>query len=157
MQLLLPVAVRPYIKKYIGLDYPVEPFALTTTNKYGMFLYHCILKPDERSLKMLSERVIDKEVYSDTLRVKVTEKRWREVGCIITPEAEIHFNKFVQHDFNEEFFKYVRNRIGPKGSIYRAIYNFRNIYGITEDEFSYKSMERAFQRRNANVNASKSA
>lgn len=157
MYLLEPIAVKPYLKKYIGFDYPVDPFVLSTTNKYGMFFYHCILKPDEESLKLVKEHQIDTSVYSDVLKLKISEKRWREKGCIIPTECIIHFNKFVQQDFNDEFYKYVRNRLGPKGSIYRAIHDFRNIYGITEDELSYKTIERAFQRRNAEITRSLSA
>ena len=158
MYWLKPIAVKPYVKKYIaGNNLSVAPFELSTTNKYGMFLYHCLRHPEERVLRLVTSKSIDISVYTDSMDIKLTEKRWREIGCIISNEAIIHFNKFVQQDFNEEFYKFVKHRVGPKGTIYRAIHNFRDIYGISEDEFSYRSMERAFQRRNAPLNNSLSA
>jgi hypothetical protein len=157
MQWLIPVAVKPFVKKYIGQDYPVDPFVLSTTNKYGMFLYHCISQPEKKPLHLVNTQTIDETIYTDIMNVKLTDKRKREIGCIMTPESVVHFNKFVQQDFNEEFYKYVKHRIGPKGTIYRAIMNFRAIYEISEDEYPYRTMERAFQRRNEVANSSLSA
>jgi hypothetical protein len=158
VQFGLRIAVKPYIKKFIANDYQVDPFILTTNNLYGIFLFNSLEKPSPRVLKKIDEEDdLDPAIYSETLEVLFSEKYWEVNGCLITQHRQYLFNKFASYVFHDEFYKYVKNRIGPKGSINRAIFNFRDIYSISEDELSFKTIQRAFQRRNAYVNASKSA
>jgi hypothetical protein len=148
------VAVRPFLKKYLGKHYEVEPFVVSTENAYGMLLYYSL----ERPLRLVTDEpekvVIDKNLYCDTLNVKIGENYWNHRGNTISEQSQLHFNKFVLHNFNEEFYKYVKHRIGPKGSINNAIRNFLEMYDISEDDLSFRTIQRAFQRRNAKVKAS---
>jgi len=158
MQLIIPVAIKPYIKKFIGKEYQVEPFVLSTNNLYGIFLFNCLQKPSPKLIRSIDD--VDSmpvSVYNDTLKVMISENYWNKYGCIISPQKQYHFNKFVAYQFNEEFYKYVKNRIGSKGSINKAIITFRDNYDISEDELSFKTIQRAFQRRNQSVNTSLSA
>jgi hypothetical protein len=158
VQAVIKVAVRPFIKKYLaGLNYATDPFVLSTTNKYGLFVYHCLEKPRLKVLDEIEEHPLDKRIYSDVLRITVSEKYWEERGPIMSVQSEWHFNKFVLQDFNDEFYNYVRNRIGPKGTINKAIRSFLDMYDISEDDLSFKTIQRAFQRRNAAVKTAKSA
>lgn len=158
MQLIVPVAIKPYIKKYIaGQEYEVCPLELTKTNKYGLFLFNCLEKPTEKNLRQVKLDDIDHAVYSDTLEVMISENFWVKQGCVFTPAKQMDFNKFVSYDFHQEFFNYVKNRTYRKGDINKAIMSFRELYGITEDELSFKTIQRAFQRRNERVNCSLSA
>ena len=163
MQLIIPVAVKPYIKKYLeqtliehGYKNPIDPFVLNTDTKFGIFLYQCLEKPGPKLVwnnhgmrcpGLSSDYEIDKKVYSATIPVMVTEHFWAKVGCIITPQKQLHFNKFVYLDFQEEFYKYVKNRIGKKGSINQAIKTFCEHYNIYEDDLAFKTIQRSFQRR----------
>ena|ERR1700754_503119 len=157
MQLILRVAVKPFVKKYIAQEYSVDPFVLTTTNKYGIFLYHCLSKPEKNVLRLVESNPVDMSLFTDTLEVMVTEGRWLNKGCIFTPESQMHFNKFVSYDFHQEFFKYVKNRVGAKGSINKAILSFREMNGLSEDDLPFRTIQRAFQRRNEKIKSTLSA
>ena len=173
MQLIIPVAVKPYLKKYLerslidaGHPDPLNPFVLNTDTKFGIFLYQCLEKPGPklvwtnkgmRHSDLNADYEIDKTVYSATLKVMVSEHFWGKIGCIITPQKQLHFNKFVYLDFQEEFYRYVKNRIGKKGSINKAIVTFCAHYSIYEDDLSFRTIQRSFQRRNTVANHSFSA
>lgn len=160
MQLEIRVAVKPYVKKFIGASYAVNPFVLTTNNMYGIFLFHSLEKPRltvTTRADIRPEETMDPAIYYEQLPVLISENFWNKKGCIIPADKQYHFNKFVSYQFYEEFYKYVQNRLGPKGSINQAILNFREVYDISEDELSFKTIQRAFQRRNAPVKRSLSA
>lgn len=150
------VSVRPFLKKYLGKHHQVEPFVVTTENAYGLLLYYALERP---KLKLVvdtpveEEFILDKKIYSDTLLVKIGENYWNHRGCIISAQSQLHFNKFVLQNFNDEFYKFVKHRIGPKGTINRAIREFVDMYDISEDDLSFRTIQRAFQRRNAKMKA----
>jgi hypothetical protein len=157
MQLIHPVAIKPFIKKYIGHRLPVSPFTITKTNKYGIFLYNCLSKPGPKMVRSIDPEIIDLDEYSDTLEVSISENYWQKKGGCILSQKQLDFNKLIEYDFHEEFFKYVSMRIGKKGSINSAIMSFRESFDICEDELSFKTIQRAFQREQARVTAYQSA
>jgi hypothetical protein len=150
------VAVRPFLKKYLGKHHQVEPFVISTENAYGMLLYSFLERPKLKIVRDVPDEdfAIDKKIYSETLLVKIGEKYWNHRGCVLSPQSQLHFNKFVLQNFNEEFYKYVKHRIGPKGTINKSIRDFVDMYDITEDDLSFRTIQRAFQRRNAKMKAS---
>lgn len=157
MQLVVPIAIKPFIKKFIEKDFSADPFVVTTNNLYGIFLFTCLEKASPKLLRAEREFALDAGIYSGSLKILISENYWNKYGCIITPQKQYHFNKFVSYQFHEEFYKYVRNRIGAKGSINQAIFDFRDIYGISEDDLSFKTIQRAFQRRHQMITRSLSA
>jgi len=172
VNLIHPIAVKPFIKKYIGQQYPVDPFIITKTNRYGIFLFNCLSKEGLKVVHRESHQdsdaagkkkarsgseLIDVKVYSDVLKVSISENYWQKKGGWILPQNQLDFNKLVEYDFHDEFFKYVSMRIGNKGSINKAILTFRDSFDISEDDLSFKTIQRAFQRRHAKINNCKSA
>lgn len=157
MHLILPVAVKPYVKKYIGSLYPVEPFVMSKNNEFGIYLINCLEKPTLKKINRAKQEDIDRKVYSEILNVYVSENYWSKKGGFILPERQQDFNKFVGYLFHNQFYAYVKMRIGKKGSINDAILEFRDSFDICEDELSFKTIQRAFQRRNETVTRSLSA
>lgn len=161
MQLEIRVAVKPYVKKFIGASYAVDPFVLTTNNMYGIFLFHSLEKPKltiaEDTPAIDEDEKLDESIYYGNLPVLISENFWNKKGCIIPAGKQYHFNKFVTYQFHEEFYKYVQNRLGPKGSRNSAIKKFLQLYDISEDELSFKTIQRAYERRVSPVTRSLSA
>ena len=172
MELILRVPVKPYIKKYIAAEYPVEPyFNLTTTNRFGLFLYYCLSKPEKPRLDTAQDggRISNRHLhlfidncgfytsqkFTDTIFMRVGEFRWASRGLILTLESIVHFNKFCTMEFNAEFFRFVHQRIGAKGSINQAIEQFLSIHDISEDDLAFRTVQRAFQRRHFELNQDK--
>jgi hypothetical protein len=175
MQLVFPIAVKPYVKKFIAADYDVDPFVLYRNNPYGLFLYNCLQKPPAKIIIQLEDLIANEQlspqdvnlarlivqleepkvchelrrnnIYSEQMLVQISQDFWDKKGCIITEMQQYHFNKFVAYMFHDALYKYVKHRLGVKGSINKAILNFRELYGISEDELSFKTIQRAFQRR----------
>jgi hypothetical protein len=157
MKWTIKVHIEPFVKKFIaGQGYDVNNFVITKNCKYGIFLFNCLEKANLKLIKREREFEWDAD-YSDTLTVYVSENFWQKKGNIIMPEKQMDFNKMVNYDFHEEFYRYVKNRIDKKGSINKAIHTFRDSYDITEDDLSFWTIQRAFQRRQRRIMALQSA
>ncbi|MNS86552.1 hypothetical protein D3C72_1204600 [compost metagenome] len=150
MHIVLKIAVKPQVKKYITYKHNTSPFVLTKNNKYGMFLRKCIVRLNDH--KKESTVKLDSIVYSEELCIRISEDMWRRIGNYIHPQNQIDFNSFVEMDLQDEFFKHCDNAIYNKIQIKRSIYDFLDKYDITEDELPFKTMEKQYYREKKKIN-----
>jgi hypothetical protein len=152
VQLIISIAIKPYLKKYLANDFDVEPLVVGKTNQYTLFLFNSLRSPEYLNLSR-TYKALDPQVYSDTLKCMVCEDYWNRHGSVISEEHQFLFNKFVQYNFCEEFYRFTRMRIGKKGSLNEALREFLNFYDLCEDDLPFKTIQKMYERRNARLSA----
>lgn len=148
MQFIIPIAIKPYLKKYLAKDFDINPFEISRANPYGLYLLNSLKPADSKQ-----DMELDQKVHSETLTTVLGEKYWIERGHVISKSQQYYFNKSVDYFFREEMYKYIWMRIGPKGSLNQAIVTFCEHYGITEDDLALKTIQKWQERRTRRASA----
>ena len=146
MQFVIPIAIKPYLKKYLAKTLEVDAFEISRANPYGNYLLNCLRPP---TMKVLGKNTyqIDVKVHSEIMRATLGEKYWKQRGHVITYLEQYYFNKFVDQIFRDEMYKYIWMRVGKRGSLNQAINTFCAHYGITEDDLALKTIQKWQERR----------
>ncbi|MBS7565103.1 hypothetical protein KHS38_11870 [Mucilaginibacter sp. Bleaf8] len=153
MILEIKIPVLPVVKAYLRHKYPVEPFELYRNNKYGIFLFNSLTL-----LRPVVGKVEFHEKYSETLRLQITERIWGRQGLHIHPKKVIDFNNLVLYTLDEDFCNWMdvcSTMVG--GKIQDHYFAFRENYGLHEDLFTLKCMEKKYERYRKRVKMALSA
>lgn len=153
MQLIISIAIKPYLKKYLAKDFPVEPFVIDRMNAYSLFLYNCLESYRQLSAEVEKPYQIDKKIFRSELKTAIGEMYWNTKGDSISEANQFFFNKFVSYNFNEELYRYLRMRITTKGSLNKAIFGFLEYYELSEDDLALKTVQKIYERRHKRLSA----
>ena len=145
MKFMHPVAIKPFLKRYLAHYCLVDPhFELTEKNRFGSYLINCLrfktqVTPDPFEYSIGSNGV--------RLMVGIPEYYERNFGVIISKRNQFRFNQFLLDEFHDRMVDYVYPKLtGRKGEIKMALLNFREKYSISEDELPYKTIEKMYER-----------
>lgn len=141
----IKICVLPEVKKFIEHKYSVAPFILTKKNKYGIFLYHCLVRINSKVKESAFE--VDQKKYSETLTIRLSDDMWRRKGYYIHPQKQIDFNSFVSMEMDDAFYDHMDFHYQHQGDkIQHSIYKFREKFGLTEDDLTLKCLEKKYER-----------
>ncbi len=141
----IKICVLPEVKKFIQHRYPVHPFVLSKKNKYGIFLYHCLVKINSKVKESAFD--MDMNKYSEVLTIRLSDDCWRRKGYYIHPQKQIDFNSFVSMEMDDAFYDHMDYYYKDQGrKIQHSIYEFRNKFKLTEDDVTLKCLEKKYER-----------
>lgn len=145
MFIQVPIAVSPSVKKYIAHRHSVDPFVLSRTNAYGIFLHNCLVRLKEHPAVVYEK--LNEKVYHDKLTLALSEDQFSRHGWFIHPKKQYDFNRMVEMMLDHEFQFFVDTAVnfGHK-KIYQAFYDFREKFDLTEDDLTLKTMEKRYER-----------
>lgn len=128
--------------RYCQID-PV--LVITSKNRFASYLLvslrHKVVLPG------LDERDYNLGDKTEKILVSIPELYERNFGVIISDKHQYWFNKFVQEDFQDKMLSFVVPKLtGKKNEIKPALLKFRELYNITEDELSIRTMEKMWER-----------
>lgn len=150
--LIIDVAVTPAVKKYIAAKHCVDPFVLSRTNPFGLFLYNCLSRLKTRPSITIPE--LKPDIYTEQLDVLVSDDLWARRGWYIHPKKQYDFNRLVEMMIDQDFQFYVKVKTGIVGhTMYSSFLNFRDEFGMTEDDLAMKTMEKRYQRHRERLSA----
>lgn len=135
------ILTKPYIKKYLNFFYG-DPVLFTTTNYFGMSVAPHFEKPIrlKHNYKVLKFRV-EKYTAEMTIVVPQSYLRKRHHGYYITDRATISLNKLFEARFDEDLWRFVKNK--GEGLIKDAIEQFAKEYSLVIDEdITYESLKK---------------
>jgi hypothetical protein len=145
MKFLHPVAIKPFLKRYLAYHCLVNPqFELTEKNRFGSYLINCLRFKTQVDPETLEYSLGGTPV---TMYVSIPEYYERNFGIIISKRHQMRFNKFLLDEFHDRLVSYVHPQLtGRKGEIKMALLNFRLKYDISEDDLPYKTLEKMYER-----------
>ncbi|HEY0056297.1 MAG TPA: hypothetical protein VGB63_13150 [Pedobacter sp.] len=154
MRLSLPVALQPYLKKYLAYHYSVEPFILTEKNRHGAFLINSLrhkskVEPEGRGMNY--------RYLTTKVDIELSEFYWRNFGNVIPLKCQYRFNNFLLDEFQEKMVEFVQPRLERKGDLNMRLLTFREKFSISEDELPIKTMQKAWEREKNRITIYKSA
>lgn len=155
MKLSRPIPIQPYLKKYLSNLHPIEPFVLTEKNRFGAFLINSLRFKTLVELGNLRKMKI--RYQTALLEVELPYWYWRDYGTVITAQGQVRFNNFLMDEFKDRLMDYVAGKIKRKGDLNIMLINFREKYGICEDELSLKTLQKMYERESKCVSSCKSA
>jgi len=142
MQYTVSLPVKPYVKRFLELNYG-EPVDFTGDvklyNKFRRFL----IKPSVRYDKNRCTK--ESTLYVNTVDVIISEDDFYRYGWELSKTDIIAFGREIQS--NAKFFmKNIVSFYASHMELSRAITLFQDKYGFTEDIWSYQSIKKEFQR-----------
>ncbi|MBC8053763.1 MAG: hypothetical protein H7Y13_11930 [Sphingobacteriaceae bacterium] len=154
MRLCLPVALQPYLKKYLAYHYSVDPFILTEKNRYGAFLINSLRHKTKAEPEQLG---MNMRYLTCKMEVELSEFYWRNFGNVIPTKCQYRFNNFLLDEFQEKMVEFVQPRLQRKGDLNMRLLTFREKFSILEDELPIKTMQKAWEREKNRITIYKSA
>ncbi len=142
MTLDLKIEVTPLVKAFLRYKYPVAPFELYRNNQYGIFLFNAL-----SHLQPVEGVQVNKEKYTETLRLRTTERIWSKQGLFIHPQKVVDFNNLVLYNLDEDFCNWMDVCATMKqGKLQDYYFAFREHYGLNENLLTLKCMEKKYER-----------
>lgn len=143
------IEVKTFLLKYLSFQHSTEPFVLTERNRYGLFLI--------KSLRFTYHRSHAKRYTiqgaKQNMRILIKEHYERSFGVHLSARDKYQFNSFLLDEFKDKMLEHVAYRYtGRKGDIKRALNEFRDRYGITEDDLPFRTLEKTFEREKHKLN-----
>jgi hypothetical protein len=142
MDIEITIDVTPPVKKYIARKHNISPFVVSRENAFGLFLYNSLVKLKEQP------RIapLDRTVYSQQLRLGLSEDLYRRQGWYIHPKKEYDFNRLVEMMMDNDLQLFMDTRADTDIKIYQSFYDFREKFDLTEDEWALKMMSKRYER-----------
>ena len=140
MAVEIEIPVKLYIKRYLNVKYG-EPARLTRKELEGSFLYELIEDPRQ-------ER--DKEVgsFGHALTVQLPDRVLMRKGYYLTPTQVSNFNSFMERFIKVEMRSHIDMilRKQPDTEIRHAIYDYQQLYELSDDFFPFDSIKKDYYR-----------
>lgn len=147
------IKVKPYLKKYLAFYVKTDPLVVNDNNRFGSFLLLCL-----KHKRHIKETDLSFKIDGPILNISVSEWHERNFGVFIPKDHQARFNKFLYDDFNDRMVDYVAARFNhKKGDIRKALLSFREKYSIYEDDLSFTTMKKQYERTIAYAISCKSA
>jgi hypothetical protein len=148
MILEIKIEVSPLVKAFLRYKHPITPFELYRNNQYGIFLYNAL-----SHLKPVGGKKVNLAKYSETLRLLLPEDTYSRQGLHIHPQKVVDFNNMVLYNLDEDFCNWMDVCTSIKGGKTQDFYfAFRENYGLNENNFTLKCMEKKWERHRKRVN-----
>ena len=151
MILIYPIIIKPYILKYVASYNKILPyFTLTDKSKIAFVLISSL----QRKGKFIDCPPDKPDASFANLQIAVPWKYQNKFGSFISYENQLRFNEHMRKDFKEKMCDYVLHHKTPThGNILKSLLNFRDKYGITEDELQFKTMQKWWEREGQKFSA----
>jgi len=147
MQYVVSLPVKPYVKRFLELNYGI-PVDLATDKKLLNYFRRCLTKPqityDNTRFAKFSM------FYTETVNILISEADFYKYGWELSKTDIVGFGREIES--NTKFF--MKNIISCYSShmeLSRAICLFQEKYGFTEDIWSYQSIKKEFQRNGLKI------
>jgi hypothetical protein len=145
MIFLHPIAIKPYLKNYMARYCEIDPvLVISSKNRFSSFLLISLKHKNSWPSRDKSYSTADK---MEKIYVSIPEVYERNFGLIIGAKEQFWFNRFIQDDFQDKMLSFVVPQLtGKKNEIKPALMKFREIHNICEDELSYRTLEKMWER-----------
>lgn len=146
-QITLHLAVPRYVKKILEFKYGDE-YKATETTLLGMVVLNCLQKKSERNY--VYKRENPDIVY---FSMKVGIDKASRAGFQINHNKARQISKTIERDIREKLYtEAVTNEMNFGVEFMATLQNFLDLYDITEDELSYDTIRKDFNRwKNQNI------
>ena len=158
----IKIAVLPVVKAFLGYRHSVDPFEVSRNSQYGIFLFNALsnLRPVE-DVPIETKKFADylrkiedyNKKYAEVLLLKMTDRTWIRQGLYISKQKQIDFNNLVLYNLDEDFCNWMSACSQFGGKQQDHFFNFREHYGLTENNFTLKCMEKKWQRHRTAITA----
>lgn len=152
MYIGIKIAVHPAVKKYIAYKHDVDPFVISRTNCFGIFLQNCIVRM--HTIPKITCDQLNPEIYSEELSLGLSEDLYRRQGWYIHPKRVYDFNRMVQMMMEQDFLFWMDvNTNTLNNKIYDSFLAYREKYDFTEDDLTVKAMAKRYERHRKRLSA----
>jgi hypothetical protein len=143
-RILLPI--RPYIKRYLTIQYGKE-LCLSDRGVISFLLLNMLEKHKKHDPSVIrpSQKLIDGTNYVG-YPIFVGDIYESTRGLYISPEKIKQFNSSVDDMIREEMYRWCNHPGSVDGKVDYDIVRFRDIYGIPEDELPFDNLKRWYYR-----------
>lgn len=138
------VSVKPHVRKYL-LHHLGEGYKLSQLDAFGRYLKLLLQQPRTNSFL---DGFTGKYTANFGVSVEgnvILQKRLRELSS----KSIIDFNNFVEGIIKVEFHAFVDNRRAYGLSQYAAIHAFREKYNFQDEDISFDTLKKSWQRFDA--------
>jgi hypothetical protein len=142
MTLDLEIEVMPVVKAFLRYKHTIAPFEVYKNNQYGIFLSNAF-----SHLRPVGGKPVNLTKYTQKLKVRVTEDFYSRQGLWISSQKIVDFNNMVLYNLDEDFCNWMDVCSTMKGGKLQDHYfSFREHYGLNENNFTLKCMEKKYER-----------
>jgi hypothetical protein len=138
----LELPVKPYVKRYIVLNYG-SPANFSSNKFINDRFRKCLSKPSRRNNPVYEKTAFCK--YSEIIKIILTQDDFYRYGWELSPTDIISFGKLLEHQ--AKFL--MRNMISFYMTLMNerdAILTFQNNFGFTEDIWPFDSIKKNYSR-----------
>ena len=102
---------------------------------------------EAEQLSKLVCKDLNLSIYSEKLALGLSEDLYSRKGDYIHPKKQYDFNRLVELIMNQDFYFCIDVMTQIKGQkLKEAFYYFRDIYHLTEDDLTLKTMQKRYER-----------
>jgi hypothetical protein len=153
MNIEISIAVSPAVKKYVAHKHDITPFVVSRTNSFGIFLHNCLSR-----MKQAYPAIVCKElnpaIYSEKLTLGLSEDLWSRHGWYIHPKKQYDFNRLAELMIDQDFYFFVDVQTQVCSAKFdHAFFDFRDIFHLSEDDLTLKTMQKRYERYRSRLNA----
>lgn len=140
----LKIAVSRLTYKYITKNYKSKPFRIDRSTTPGLFLLNALRHKTQFDPKL---EILSLDKYPHYIEAEFPESQGRKYGKILTVSSIRDFNEFILAALYEELFNYVEAlTLAGTHNMTDAIFEFREKYLLSENEFSMDRSKKAYYR-----------
>ncbi|MFK8302668.1 hypothetical protein ACI75Y_07125 [Capnocytophaga stomatis] len=137
----IKIPLPTYLIKYLKTLYG-EPYHPTISDELGIYVLNIL----ERKKSYEFNYVLKYEAPFYT--ITINDSNFCKRGCLISKEKEALLQKFIDNHFRKEIYRnailnHHYHNIPYKNTFQAAL----NSYGITEDDLSYETIRKDFNRK----------
>lgn len=142
--------VKPYVKKFLEnkfgnpVCFPID--GVNRGSHYYNILQRMLMKPSSRYNNDRSGINYADNSSLVTMRVQISAYLFYGYGWELSPTDQMAFNSFVEGIIKELLCYCVSMSVNYENKIVSGINNFREITGITEDDFSHDTAKQYLYR-----------
>ncbi|MFZ4401473.1 MAG: hypothetical protein ACOYO1_15665 [Bacteroidales bacterium] len=142
MQYTVTLPVKPYVKRFLEINYG-DPVDLTTDKKLYNYFRRCLIKPCNTYDKT---RCIKYSMfYTENVNIIISEDDFYRFGWELSKTDIVGFGREIES--NAKFFmKNIVSFYSSHMELSKAIKLFQFKFGFTEDIWQYDSIVKDFQR-----------
>lgn len=146
-QITLHLSVPRYVKKILEFKYGDE-YKATETTLLGMVVLNSLQKKSERNYTYRRE---NPDITYFSLRVGI-DKVYRK-GFQFNQQKALQLSKAIERDIREKLYtEAITNDLNYGIDFKTTLENFLTLYDIAEDELSYETIRKDFNRyKNQNI------
>ncbi len=148
-KITIQLSVNSYIKKYLESAYGLE-YKVSNTDDFGILILNTLGKKST-----YYEYKREKDNRSDLYTIHISLSNFEKYGCTISERQLYLIHKSIDYNFRSAMYRAAIVNYESFGIQYKKSINaYLKSFDITEDELSYSTIRKDFNRKKADIQAS---